>query len=88
MDVEEIRAARLAHPFKPFNLVLDDGRELLVDKSYYLGISPTKRFVVHASLDGFYETIAVGRVRAIDYLPDADNGRRESPGPSPTEGAA
>ena len=85
MDVELIRAARLANPFKPFNLVLQDGRQLLVDKPFYLGISPTKRFVVHASLDGFYETVSVGKVRSINYLSDD---RRGSQGTAPTEGAA
>ena len=86
MDIEQIRAARLAHPFKPFNLVLQDGRELLVDKPYYLGISPTKRFVVHASLDGFYEAVSVGRVQTINYL--SDERSQGSSGPAPAEGAA
>lgn len=67
MDVEKIRELRLADPFRPFNLVLEDGRKLPVDEAYYLGISPTKKFVVHSSIDGGYEVIVVGRVRDVDF---------------------
>jgi hypothetical protein len=40
MDVEQIRSLRLAWPFKPFYLVLKDGRRLLVDQPYHLAIAP------------------------------------------------
>ncbi len=69
MDIEAIRAARLADPFRPFNLALDDGRELLVDKACYLTISPTKRFVTHSSLERL-EHITVGKIRAVQFVAD------------------
>ena len=46
MDIEKIRALRLADPFHPFALLLDNGRKLVIDKPYGLAISPTKKFVL------------------------------------------
>ena len=74
MEYEQVRALRLAHPFRPFNLVLDDGRLLPVDKSYYLGMSPTKRFVTHSSVGGGFEVIRLERIRDVSF----ENVRRES----------
>ena len=67
MDIERLRELRLAHPFRPFYLVMSDGRKLPVDKSYYLAISPTKRFAVHSSVDGGYEIIRPDQVSDVDY---------------------
>jgi hypothetical protein len=46
MDIEEIRALRLADPFRPFALILDNGRKLVIDMPYGLALSPTKKFVL------------------------------------------
>ena len=78
MDIEQLRALRLAHPFKPFYLVMNDGRKLPVDQAYYLGISPTKRFAVHSSVGGGYEVIRPDQVREVDF----NAVRRESPVPA------
>ena len=67
MDIEQIRELRNANPFKPFNLILTDGRRLPVDKSYYLGFSPTKRFMTHSSIGGGFEVIRAGAVRDVDF---------------------
>lgn len=67
MEYEQVRALRLAHPFRPFNLVLDDGRSLPVDQSYYLGISPTKRFVTHSPVGGGFEVIRLERIRDVSF---------------------
>jgi hypothetical protein len=75
MDIEQLRALRLAHPFRPFYLVMNDGRKLPVDKPYYLGISPTKRFAIHESVGGGYEVIRPDQVREVDY----EDVRRDPP---------
>jgi hypothetical protein len=67
MDIEQLRELRLAHPFRPFNLILDDGRKLPVDKSYYLAISPTKRSVCHSSIGGGVEWFSPERVVNVDF---------------------
>jgi hypothetical protein len=46
MEFEDIRALRLADPFRPFALILDNGRKLVIDKPYGLALSPTKKFVL------------------------------------------
>jgi hypothetical protein len=67
MDIEKIRELRLAHPFKPFNLILTDGRKLPVDKPYYLAFSPTKRALLHVSVGGGFETFPPSAVREVDF---------------------
>jgi hypothetical protein len=67
MDIEKIRELRNADPFKPFNLILKDGRKLPVDQSYYLGISPTKRFLSHSSIGGGFETFPPDAITDIDF---------------------
>ena len=67
MEYEQVRALRLAHPFRPFNLVLDDGRCLPVDQPYYLSISPTKRFLTLSLLGEDYEVIRLERIRSVDF---------------------
>ena len=67
MDMEVIRELRNAWPFKPFNLVLTDGRKLPVDKSYYLSFSPTKKFMMHSSVGGGFEMVRPDVVGDVDF---------------------
>jgi hypothetical protein len=67
MDIQKIRELRLADPFKPFYLVLEDGRKLPVDQPYYLGIAPGDAFLLHSSVGGGFETISPRRVRDVDF---------------------
>jgi hypothetical protein len=67
MKPEQIRELRLAHPFRPFNLVLRDGRRLPVDKPYYLGMDPLCRLFVHSSVGGGFERIAPEAVVDVDF---------------------
>jgi hypothetical protein len=77
MDPEEIVNLRLASPFRPFKLILRDGRELLVDKSYYLAIAPDRRFMLWSSLDGAFEKVESGAVaRAVLVSAKSTNGRK------------
>ena len=57
MNIDSIRELRLADPFKPFNLLLNDGRCLPVDKPYYLSFSPTRYFMIHSSVGGGFERV-------------------------------
>jgi hypothetical protein len=50
MKLEEIRSLRDARPFKPFTLMLNDGRQFLIEAHYYLGITP-KGVVLAVSRD-------------------------------------
>ena len=52
MDAEKIRELRLAYPFKPFKLVMQDGREIPVKSAFSLGIAPEGRAVLVIREDG------------------------------------
>ena len=69
MDPEKLRALIRAYPFKPFNLVMADGRKLPVDKPYFLAMSEDGRLLIHSSLDGGFERFGVNRVRDVDFDP-------------------
>ena len=49
MDTEKLRSLRLAYPFKPFELVMEDGRRFLIDRPPYLAISPLRNVVLVAT---------------------------------------
>jgi hypothetical protein len=63
MDVEQIRKLRLADPFRPFRLILGDGRNLPVERPSFLSISPKGGTVVHSSLRGGFEFVRVDQIR-------------------------
>lgn len=46
MTAEQLRAAREAHPFRPFTIHLADGRSFAVPHRDYLSMSPGGRTVI------------------------------------------
>jgi hypothetical protein len=44
-----IRSLRLAYPFRPFRLIMKDGRRFLIDKPFFVGISPLKNVILVAT---------------------------------------
>lgn len=72
MDVDRIRELVRASPFRPFNLVLVDGRKLPVDKPYFLAVSPDGRLLSHSSLDGGFERLVPQRVADVDFHVDQE----------------
>ena len=65
--LEEIRSLIRAESYRPFTLVLTDGRRLPVEKPYYLGISPTNRFLVYSMEDGGFMRVAIADVKDVDF---------------------
>ena len=63
MNAEEIRALRLAVPFKPFVLVTTDQRRFLIDRPPYLAISPLGDSLVVASGADTFELLKPEWVR-------------------------
>jgi hypothetical protein len=49
MDAEQLRRLRLAHPFKAFQLILNNGRHLPVTQPYYMAISPVGNAILVAT---------------------------------------
>jgi hypothetical protein len=55
MTIEDIRKFRNAEPFRPFQLVLSDGRKLLVREPEKIGLSPNGRSLgVYAERDSLH----------------------------------
>jgi hypothetical protein len=65
MDAEKIRALRLADPFRPFFLVMSDGRRFLVEKAPYLAISPTGNLVLVATGGETVERLNPANIRDV-----------------------
>jgi hypothetical protein len=63
--IETIRQLRNAAPFVPFSVEIDDGRRLLVDRSYRIAIAPSGREICYASSPIDFQFIPSGRVREV-----------------------
>ncbi|HEX3355810.1 MAG TPA: hypothetical protein VHS31_02420 [Tepidisphaeraceae bacterium] len=59
MDIMKIREARLASPFKPFRLIMQNGNNLPVERASYLAIAPNGRRLAYAATMGGFEFLAV-----------------------------
>lgn len=76
-DIETIRGLRRAHPFRPFYLVLADGRRLPVDCENVLAISPDGRLVVFQTLNGWFERLAPSQIDSVDFEIDVREVQRQ-----------
>ena len=65
MDIEKIRIARLAHPFKPFSLVVKDGELLPVEFPRWLSIAPNGQQVAYSPSSGGVRFISVDDVSDV-----------------------
>ena len=70
MDAEQIRVLRRADPFKPFNLLLRDGRKLPIDRANALSMSPDGKLLVFLTLDSWFEQLSPDAV--VDFNFDID----------------
>jgi hypothetical protein len=62
MNVKRIKELRLADPFKPFYLIMADGRRLPVERAVFLGISPTGKRLVYSPVEGGFDFLNVDEV--------------------------
>jgi hypothetical protein len=65
MEAETIRNLRSAEPFKPFRLIMRDGRDLPVERAAYLAISPTGRAVAYAREIGGFEFLSLADIADV-----------------------
>ena len=70
MDVQKVRQLHRATPFKPFNLIMTDGRSLPVERPAYLGVSPNGREITYARSQGGFEFMRVDDIQ--DALVDEE----------------
>ena len=88
MKADEIRKLCEAQPFKPFNLIMVNGKKLPVEKRYYLGMTDDGQALVHSALDGGFDTFGPEHVKAIDFISPRRAGTRRKDGRRRRNGAA
>jgi hypothetical protein len=71
MDIERIRDAYHAEPFRRFELVLTSGQRVVVYSPDCMAISPSgRRMVVMGRREG-WTTVELDQVASLNSLPDA-----------------
>jgi len=78
IDVSELRKWRYAEPFRPFELVLDDGRRFLIRNPWNLGWSEKSRTVAFAS--SLYDVDLVRFDRIQELRPQRRRSAKKSRG--------
>jgi len=69
MNVEQIRTRRLAWPFKPFYVVLKDGRRLLVDQPYHLAIAPDGSHMILSPSGSNPQRLTIQQIDNVEDAP-------------------
>ena len=73
MNVQQIRDAYHAEPFRRFNLVLSGGQRVLVYSPDCMAISPSgRRLVVMGYREG-WDNVEAADVVSLDFSPDAQS---------------
>lgn len=65
MTADDVRKLYWAEPFQPFQLVLDDGREILVPRRDSLSISPANHRIIVADRIEDFEIIDLPTVKGV-----------------------
>jgi hypothetical protein len=67
MNVEQLRDAREANPFRPFTIHLADGRSLEVPHRDYLSMAPGGRTVIVYKSDGGHSIVEMLLVTELAF---------------------
>ena len=78
MTAEELRSLRLAVPFRPFELVLDNGRRLRIEQPPYLAISPLGNQILVATGGENVDLLKPEWVKEAVFLPPGNKGTADS----------
>ena len=79
MDVEKLRQLRRALPWKPYVLVMEDGRRLVIDQPPYMGISPNGRLVMVATDANRIERLKPESIKDAVLLDEMDGPAATAP---------
>ena len=63
MDIQKLKQLRVAEPFKPFNLVMADGKRLPVERAAYLAIAPNGRRLAYSRISGGVDFLIIDEVQ-------------------------
>jgi hypothetical protein len=73
MTVEQLRALREAHPFRPFTIHLADGRNLTVPHRDFVSQSPGGRTVIVYRPDESFSVVDLYLVTELEVQASADS---------------
>jgi hypothetical protein len=76
--IEQIKAYRNASPFRPFEIVLDDGREIVIRRPEYLGRFPSDDRIFFSTPKDTTETVEVSHVKKVRPVASGRKRRRGS----------
>jgi len=65
MSPNTIRKLRAAEPFKPFRLVMQDGRKLPVERPWFVLVSPKGGTVVYSAREGGFEFLQTAEIVGV-----------------------
>jgi hypothetical protein len=68
MDVAKLRELRLAEPFRPFYLIIEDGRRLFVGEPHQFGMAPDGSRLGVVTKTGM-TLVRPNQVRDVDLCP-------------------
>ena len=80
--LKELKVFWEARPFRPFNVVLNDGRELLVDEPYFIGWSLKRRELSWSNFEDTFDHVEFSRVvgvRPVTAAPGAQPKQADGP---------
>lgn len=75
MDYETLKGLRLAHPFRPFTLVLRNGKRHRITDALHFGLSPRRDVMGVADGSNWVHWIALNDISAIRE----DSSKRKRP---------
>ena len=67
MEIQEIRQAYYAEPFKPFVIRLLDGRKFRVAQPYNIAIAPSGQELAYSKPNGGFAWIALAEVDRLEH---------------------
>ena len=77
--IEQIKAFHHAEPFRPFRLVLDDGRRIDIERPEFLGRFPKNDRIFYSTEEDTTAVLEVARIARVELKPtDAERGRRRA----------
>jgi hypothetical protein len=72
MDVEALRKTRRRYPFQAYWLRLNDGRRFLIDKPYYLDVSPVGNLIGVATGREHVEFLSPDSVKEVAFVSETE----------------
>ena len=78
--IEQVETYHQATPFRPFALVLADGRRIVIGRAEHLGQFPSRDRVFVSTPDDATETIDVSRIARVELEPASGRTPRKRAG--------